>query len=155
AVSMNTQSRSRLGEAARILVVDDSRVQRMILSTQLARSGYQVEQADCGEDALRICQANPVDIVISDWVMPGMSGLDLCRAIRAMQSDTYTYFILLTSKNESAEVAHGLDLGADDFLTKPVNGDELRARIAAGGRILGMERDMKEKNRLLTTTLAE
>ena len=95
------------------------------------------------------------DIVISDWVMPGLSGLDFCQALRAQKHENYIYFILLTSKTESAEIAHGLDGGADDFLTKPVTGDELRARISAGERIIRMEREVTEKNRLLTETLTE
>lgn len=124
--------------ARQVMVVDDSRVQRKILSTQLARAGYLVTKAATVEEALVLCATRAPDIVISDWVMPGLSGLDFCRALRAQKHETYTYFILLTSKTESAEVALGLDGGADDFLTKPVTGDELRARIAAGDRIIRM-----------------
>ena len=141
--------------ARRVMVVDDSRVQRKILTTQLARAGYHVTEAASVEEALLLCAAAAPDIVISDWVMPGQSGLDFCRALRAQKHENYTYFILLTSKTESAEIAHGLDGGADDFLTKPVTGDELRARIAAGDRIIRMERELTDKNRLLTDTLTE
>ena len=84
-----------------------------------------------------------------------MTGLEFCRAFRDMPRDTYGYFILLTSKSDKDEVALGLDAGADDFLTKPVNAAELRARIAAGARILQMERELTEKNRLITSTLDE
>ena len=139
----------------RILVVDDSRVQRKILVSQIARSGYRVAEAGSAEEALATCRTDPPDLVISDWMMPGMSGLDFCKALRAMNADAYVYFILLTSKSETAEVAMGLDVGADDFLTKPVSGDELRARIAAGERILRVERELKDKNRLLTSALDE
>ena len=141
--------------ARRVMVVDDSRVQRKILTTQLARAGYQVTEAASVEEALPLCAENAPDIVISDWVMPGLSGLDFCRALRAQKHESYTYFILLTSKTETAEVAHGLDGGADDFLTKPVTGDELRARIAAGDRIIRMERELTDNNRLLTEALTE
>lgn len=141
--------------ARQVMVVDDSRVQRKILSTQLARAGYLVTEAATVEEALVLCATRAPDIVISDWVMPGLSGLDFCRALRAQKHETYTYFILLTSKTESAEVALGLDGGADDFLTKPVTGDELRARIAAGDRIIRMQRELTDKNRLLTDTLTE
>lgn len=141
--------------ARRVMVVDDSRVQRKILSTQLTRAGYQVIEAASVEEALPTCAAAPPDIVISDWVMPGMSGLDFCRALRGQKHENYIYFILLTSKTEAAEVALGLDGGADDFLTKPVTGEELRARIAAGARIVRMERELTDKNRLLTDTLGE
>lgn len=141
--------------ARRVMIVDDSRVQRKILSTQLTRAGYQVIEAGSVEEALPTCAAAPPDIVISDWVMPGMSGLDFCRALRGQNHENYIYFILLTSKTEAAEVALGLDGGADDFLTKPVTGEELRARIAAGARIVRMERELTDKNRLLTDTLGE
>lgn len=139
----------------RVMVVDDSRVQRKILTSQLTRAGYQVTEAASVEEALPACAADAPDIVISDWVMPGMNGLEFCRALRAQHHANYIYFILLTSKAESAEVASGLDGGADDFLTKPVTGDELRARIAAGGRIIHMERELTDKNRLLTDALTE
>lgn len=137
------------------MVVDDSRVQRKILGSQLARAGYEVIECASGEEALETLATRQPDMIISDWMMTGMTGLDFCRALRALGREGYTYFILLTSKNETAEIAQGLDVGADDFLTKPVSGDELRARIAAGRRILTMERAMAEKNRLLSSTLAE
>jgi phosphoserine phosphatase RsbU/P len=139
----------------RVLIVDDSRVQRKILSASLKRWGFSVLEAGGGEEALEICRAESVDLVLSDWMMPGMSGPDFCRAFRALPLEHYTYFILLTSKSEKNEVALGLDAGADDFLTKPVHPEELRARIAAGERILRMERELKEKNRLVTATLEE
>ncbi|MGB3314106.1 MAG: SpoIIE family protein phosphatase [Albidovulum sp.] len=139
----------------RVMVVDDSRMQRKILSSQLARAGYSVTEAGSAEEALVLAEADPPDLVISDWMMPGMSGIEFCQALRALVKENYVYFILLTSKTESAEIARGLDGGADDFLTKPVSGDELRARIAAGERILGMERELTDKNRLLSSTLGE
>lgn len=138
-----------------VLIVDDSRVQRRILGAQLARSGYQVSEAASSEEALAMCRHAMPDIVISDWMMPGMTGLDLCRAVRAIGSEKYVYFILLTSKTEATDVALGLDVGADDFLTKPITGDELRARIAAGQRILRMQDELRDKNRLLTDTLGQ
>lgn len=139
----------------RVLIVDDSRVQRKILGASLRRWGFAVLEAGGGEEALDICGSETVDLILSDWMMPGMSGPEFCRAFRALPLDQYTYFILLTSKSEKNEVALGLDAGADDFLTKPVHPEELRARIAAGERILRMERELKEKNRLVTATLEE
>lgn len=141
--------------ARQVLVVDDSRMQRRILAGQLARAGYSVIEAGSGEEALAICAQSAPDLVLSDWVMPGMSGLDFCREYRALRGSNYGYFILLTSKSEKVEVARGLESGADDFLSKPVNGDELRARLVAGERVLGMQRELKAKNRILTATLAE
>ena len=137
----------------RVLIVDDSRAQRRILAVQLARWGYAVAEADSGEAALALCQAERFDIVLSDWMMPGMSGLELCQAFRALPREGYGYFILLTSKSEKAEIANGLENGADDFLAKPVNSDELRARLRAGQRIVTMQQELVDKNRLVGSTL--
>ncbi|MCB2115868.1 MAG: SpoIIE family protein phosphatase [Rhodobacteraceae bacterium] len=142
-----------LRPALRVLIVDDSRLQRRILATLLSRAGYAVIEAGTAEEAIASYDSASPDLVISDWMMPGMTGIEFCQALRARAGERYVYFILLTSKTETAEIARGLDGGADDFLTKPVSGDELRARIAAGERILRMEREVKEKNRLLTATL--
>ncbi len=139
----------------RVLVVDDSRVQRKILNASLARWGYAVDEAGSGTAALGMIGAVDYDFVLSDWMMPGMNGLDLCRAFRARPRDGYGYFILLTAKNGKSEVAEGLEAGADDFLAKPVSAAELHARMIAGERILKVEREITEKNRLLTATLAQ
>ena len=138
-----------------VLVVDDSRLQRRILKAMLSRWGFRVREAASGGEALALCRGHPPDLVLSDWMMPGMTGLAFCRAFRAERVEGYGYFILLTSKGEKDEVAEGLDAGADDFLTKPVNPHELRARIAAGDRMLAMQRELAAKNRLVSDTLAE
>jgi len=152
---VNTQSQHNAGPVRRVLVVDDSRLQRKILSSSLTRWGFEVDEAESGKEALACCQASSPDLVLSDWMMPGMNGLEFCKAFRQLPTERYGYFILLTSKSEKDEVARGLDAGADDFLTKPVNAHELRARITAGERILRMERELTEKNRLVSETLAE
>lgn len=141
--------------ARRVLVVDDSRMERRILSSQLARAGYEVSEASSAEEALLLCAQSPPDFVLSDWIMPGMSGIEFCRAFRRMERANYGYFVLLTSKNDKNDVAIGLESGADDFLAKPVNGEELRARLSAGERILHMERELKEKNQMLGSALRE
>jgi sigma-B regulation protein RsbU (phosphoserine phosphatase) len=138
-----------------VLVVDDSRAHRRIIASQLLRAGHRVIEAASGEAALAACRHARPDVVISDWMMPGMSGLDLCRELRAADLGRYVYFILLTSRSEKDDIALGLRIGADDFLRKPVSGDELRARIAAGARILRMERELTHKNRLLSRTIDE
>jgi sigma-B regulation protein RsbU (phosphoserine phosphatase) len=143
------------GAPQRVLIVDDSRLQRRILSSSVKRWGFEVHEAASGEEALEICQTVAPDLVLSDWMMPGMNGLEFCDAFRKVTVDRYGYFILLTSKSEKNEVAMGLEAGADDFLTKPVDANELRARIAAGERILRMQRELTEKNRLITDTLDE
>ncbi|MEM9575600.1 MAG: SpoIIE family protein phosphatase [Pseudomonadota bacterium] len=138
-----------------ILVVDDSRLQRKILSSSLTRWGYEVVEAESGAEAIAVCLERRPELVISDWIMPGMTGIEFCNKFREITSDSYGYFILLTSKSEKNDVAEGLDAGADDFLTKPVNGSELRARITAGERIIEMQRELKQKNRVITQTLDE
>ncbi len=143
------------GAIQNVLVVDDSRLQRRILVASLKKWGFTVIEADSGEEAINLCRKGLPDLVLSDWVMPGMGGLEFCRSFRALEEDQYTYFILLTSKSEKQEVARGLDAGADDFLIKPLEADELRARISAGARILGMQRELSEKNRLIEQALGE
>jgi sigma-B regulation protein RsbU (phosphoserine phosphatase) len=138
----------------RVLVVDDSRAQRRMLAALLGRWGYDVVEAASGHDALAVCQAAMPDLILSDWVMPGMSGPDLCEAVRALKGDRYPYFILLTSRSDKAAVAQGLDRGADDFLTKPVDAVELRARLRAGRRLLSMHAVVTERNRMLANTLS-
>jgi phosphoserine phosphatase RsbU/P len=137
----------------RVLVVDDSRLQRRILCSSLKKLGYDIVEAESAEKALEICEQALPDLVLSDWMMPGMNGLEFCRSFRDLSADEYGYFILLTSKSETNEIAEGLDAGADDFLTKPVNPDELRARISAGARILRMQRELSDANRVVTETL--
>lgn len=139
----------------RVLVVDDSRLQRRILVASLKKWGFEVVEADSGEAAMEICEDDAPDLILSDWMMPGMNGLEFCRAFREKSGGDYSYFILLTSKSEKNEVAQGLDAGADDFLTKPVSSNELRARISAGERILRMQRELSEKNRIVSDTLGE
>lgn len=141
--------------ALRVLVLDDSRAQRRILALSLIRWGYAVTEAASGEEALALCRDTAFDFVLSDWMMPGMTGVEFCKAFRALPREGYGYFILLTSKSEKAEIADGLDAGADDFVSKPVSADELRARLRAGERIIGMQRDLAQKNRLIGSTLGE
>ncbi len=138
-----------------VLVVDDSKLQRRILVASLSRWGFRVTEAASAAEALDHCRASPPDIVLSDWMMPEMDGLEFCRAFRDTPRDQYGYFILLTSKAEKDAVARGLDCGADDFLNKPINSSELRARINAGARLLRSERELKEKNRLISSTLQQ
>ncbi|HEY0214639.1 MAG TPA: fused response regulator/phosphatase [Paenirhodobacter sp.] len=155
---MTAQARlaaERASGVLRVLVVDDSRMQRRLLSAQLSRAGYEVIEAASAEDALVICAAQEPDIILSDWLMPGMSGIDFCRVFRRMERSAYGYFILLTSKTEKTDITLGLESGADDFLAKPASADELRARLTAGERILTMERQLKEKNQMISSALAE
>lgn len=143
------------GRGLRVLVADDSRAQRMVLAMSLSRWGYEVVEAASGAEALHRSHAGDFDIVISDWVMPGLSGPEFCKAFRALPRESYCHFILLTSKSEKSEIAVGLEAGADDFLTKPVNPGELRARLISAGRIIGMQRELVQQNRVVMETLGE
>lgn len=157
-MSENPKPASRNGPhfaMRKVLVVDDSRLQRRIVSASLSNWGLEVLEAETGLDALEICRLENPDLIISDWMMPQMNGLVFCQKFRELPRDSYGYFILLTSKSEKNEIAFGLDAGADDFLTKPVNPAELRARISAGDRIVGMQKELSEKNRLVQSTLCE
>ena len=136
-----------------VLLVDSSRAQRRTLAVQLIRAGYHVIEASTSEEAMAICLERRPDIVISDWIIPGQSGLDFCRQFRNMQSDKYGYFILLTSRNDKKDIAEGLRAGADEFLTKPVSGAELLARLSASERILRMEQSLRNANAQLKQTL--
>ena len=139
----------------RVLVVDDSRAQRMLLASLLRRWGHEVVDCGTAEAALSAALDPTVDLVISDWVMPGLTGPEFCRHIRTNRRAGYAYVILLTSKTGDAALSEGLEAGADDFLTKPVRPPELRARLNAGARIVAMQRDLVGKNRLLTDALGE
>lgn len=139
----------------RVLVVDDSAAQRKLVALQLIRWGYDVTEAGTGDQALALCKKQQFEIILSDWMMPGMDGLAFCQAFRALPRESYGYFILLTSKSEKAEIANGLENGADDFVTKPVNSDELRARLRSGERILQMQEELVDKNSLVLSTLQE
>jgi sigma-B regulation protein RsbU (phosphoserine phosphatase) len=138
-----------------VLVVDDSRAQRHMVSMQLRRWGYRVTECESGDAGLVVCARTDVDIIISDWMMPGLSGLDFCRKFRELGRESYGYFVLLTSKSETTEIADGLEAGADDFLTKPVASSELRARLRAGERMLAMQAELLAKNRVIVSTLTE
>lgn len=126
------------------LIVDDSRAQRLIFARHLRDWGYQTTEAASGLEALALCRTTHFDLVLSDWMMPGMNGLEFCQSFRALKNENYSYFILLTSKNDKDSVAEGLNVGADDFLNKPVSTMELRARISAGERLLDMEREVRK-----------
>jgi putative two-component system response regulator len=127
----------------RVLVVDDDLVTREIVVEDLRHFGYDVTAASDGREAFELVRTGMYRLVVSDWQMPNMSGLDLCREIRKRSWSGYIYFILLTLRSGVDNVVCGLDAGADDFLTKPFQPQELRMRLRTGERVLGLEsRDM-------------
>jgi phosphoserine phosphatase RsbU/P len=136
----------------RILLVDDDAVARRILLQLLRRQGHEVVEASDGEGAWEILVREQLSFVVSDWLMPGMTGVELCRRIRGAAFDRYIYIILCTSKGAKSDLVEGMDAGADDFLVKPISPEELRVKVRAGERILSLERGLAEKNRELEET---
>ncbi len=132
-----------------VLVADDDRMQRRILSVLLRKSGYEVVEASDGAEAWEILQQNPIRLLFTDWVMPEMTGLELIQQIRATDLGHYVYVILCTGKESKADLVEGLSSGADDFLSKPANPGELRARLHAGERVIELENKLaREKQEL-------
>ena len=121
-----------------ILVADDDSVSRKTLQFQLEQWGHSVLTAVDGDDAWQLFQTHDCPIVITDWIMPRMAGVNLIQKIRAAEQTTYTYVILLTSKSQKSDLVTGLASGADDFLVKPVDPSELQARLQTGLRISGL-----------------
>ena len=132
-----------------ILVADDERVTRHMLKSFLTEWGMDVTTASDGREAWDIFRAGDFQLVLSDWNMPRMDGLELVQKIRNDPGTQYSYLILLTSRSEKADLINGLDAGADDFLSKPFDRNELRARLRAGERIIGLQRELEEKNQRL------
>jgi two-component system cell cycle response regulator len=132
----------------RILVADDSRLYRKLVEETLEQEQYAVWFAKNGREASVILAEHHPALVITDWEMPDISGIELCTQIRSDQS-SYTYIILLTSNTDKDQIISGLSAGADDYLTKPFHSGELLARVAVGRRIVELHREIQTKNRLL------
>lgn len=123
----------------KILVADDDPIALELLREALTSSGYEVETATDGRELLNRVGNGDIRFVISDWEMPEVDGLEVCREIRRHQAAGYIYVILLTSRGEKAEIVEGMSAGADDFIVKPFNRSELAARVRAGFRVLSLE----------------
>ncbi len=124
-------------------MVDDDPLYRSMLQAWLSKWGCEVSLAGDGEEAWAILQQpGSAQLVVLDWMMPGVSGPQLCRRIRARASTPYVYVLLLTVRNRAEDVVEGLQAGADDYLVKPFNAEELRARVGVGMRILNLQREL-------------
>jgi DNA-binding response OmpR family regulator len=133
-----------------ILVADGDRVTRRLLEVMLTEWGYEVVLAPDGDRAWEILQGKaPPRLVLLDGPLPGISGPEICRRLRALPTKEPTYVILLTAEGTRREVAAGLRVGADDYVTKPFDADELHARLNTGVRILGLQRDLADRVREL------
>jgi two-component system, cell cycle response regulator len=124
-----------------VLIAEDDPIFRRVLQSWFKKWGYQVTAAGNGLEAWNALQIDGApQLAVLDWMMPEMDGLELCRRIRGQSDGPYRYVLLLTAKDDRQDVVAGLDAGADDYLTKPFDADELRARVRAGKRILELQR---------------
>jgi two-component system, cell cycle response regulator len=136
--------------SATILVAEDDPVFRRLLQSRLQSWGYRVIAAEDGTRAWEhLQQPNAPDLLILDWLMPGVDGIELCRRIRATQRDRYQYILLVSGKDEKRDIVAGLEAGADDYLTKPFDIGELRARLRAGKRILTLQHELIQASEAL------
>ncbi len=130
-----------------VMLVEDSRTQALKFQLMLESHGYHVTVAQNGLEAMNMLLNSQTSIVISDWIMPEMDGGELCRAIRKHDFGNYVYIILLTAKDSKNDIIEGLEAGADDYLTKPVDDAELIARLTTAERVIRLESSLKQRNK--------
>ena len=133
----------------KVLIADDSAVFRKLVERTLEEKPYSLFFARNGQEAIDIFSRHNPELVIADWVMPDLTGIELCEYIRRTTQESYTYVILLTGKTDKENTVAGLTAGADDYLTKPFHPEELIARTAVGQRIVALQRQVQAKNVLL------
>jgi sigma-B regulation protein RsbU (phosphoserine phosphatase) len=138
-----------------ILVIDDDLVMQMILKNTLQGQGYNVIVAKNGDEGISLAKKHIPALVICDWMMPDVDGLEVCRQLKLEQNLSSTIFILLTSKGAVEDKVQALDSGADDFLSKPIDKTELIASVRAGLRIYQLNQDLQQQKRLLEAELTE
>lgn len=127
----------------KILVADDSIVSRHLLDATLRKWGYEVVVACDGNQAWeQLQQQNSPSLAILDWMMPGMTGLEVCRLVRQKAHEPYTYILLLTSKSQKEDLIEGMESGADDYITKPFDQHELKVRLRAGTRLIELQTEL-------------
>src|SRR4030043_1853772 len=135
----------------RILIVEDSATYRRILEKELQNLGYTVLIAGDGNEAWDIILKDGVSLVITDWMMPGLDGLELCRQIRATKRPRYAYFILLTALEGKSNYMEAMEAGVDDFINKPFDPDQLRTRLNVAERIIGLQGQGNRLEGILST----
>ena len=133
----------------KILIAEDDLVTRKLLQKTLEDWGYEILSARNGQTAYELLIKEHVKFVIADWLMPVMDGLSLCRMIRSSKDLGYIYFIILTGMDKKEDIIKGLSIGADDYVIKPFDRDELKVRVKTGERILTLQRQLTEKNDML------
>lgn len=134
----------------KILIAEDDFVSVKVLQLSLEREGHEVLVAGDGQEAWNLFDANPVRVIVSDWMMPGMDGLELCQKVRARPKTDYTYFILLTAINTGRDsLRRAMDAGVDDFLSKPLDREMISMRLRVADRILEYARQIRILKELL------
>jgi signal transduction histidine kinase len=133
----------------KVLIAEDDPISRLLLQGHLTKWGHEVTAATDGAEAWRLFEAGAYALVVSDWMMPEMDGPELVRRIRACPRPGYVYVILLTARAQKADVVQGMEAGADDFVTKPFDREELRVRVRAGERIVQLEHTLADQNKAL------
>lgn len=129
----------------RALVADDDTASRLLLQKVLTKWGYDVVTASSGEEAWKILTSDdPPDLAVLDWMMPELDGVEVCRRVRALELSSPPYLLLLTSRGEKHDIANGLESGASDYVQKPFDHDELRARLLVGRRFAELNRKLLE-----------
>lgn len=140
---------------SKILIIDDDQTVQIVLKKILRDQGYEVEVSSNGSDGLKKAEQFCPALIICDWMMPMMDGLEVCRQIKANPELASAFFILLTSRAAIEDRVEGLDSGADDFLSKPVELSELKARVRAGLRLHQINRDLQAQKRILESEFLE
>jgi len=139
----------------RVLVADDDPIARRFLESALSKAGYEVTAVSTGDAAWQILSSQEVPtIAVLDWMMPGLTGVELCEKVRAASLPVPPYLIVLTSRGETGDVVEALRAGADDHITKPFEIAELRARLAVGVRIVTLQEQLTERVHSLEEALA-
>ncbi|MBW4628015.1 MAG: SpoIIE family protein phosphatase [Brasilonema octagenarum HA4186-MV1] len=144
-----------MNSAFKIIVIDDDPAVQILLTRMLEKQGYKVLVANNGKDGITKAIACSPALVICDWIMPGLNGLEVCQRIKTDPQLSTTFFILLTSLDSVADRVKGLDAGADDFITKPIEQNELQARVRAGLRLHQLSKDLQTQKQILEAELAE
>lgn len=140
---------------SQILVIDDDPTIRILLKRAFSSSGYSVEIAENGLEGIELAEKLKPALIICDWLMPNLSGLEVCQWVKKNPSLTTTFFILMTSRVAVEDKVKGLDVGADDFICKPIDLQELKARVRAGLRLYQLSKDLENQKQLLETELSE